>query len=131
LGRERQSGKVPFLFCPRKRYVVVYIEMVMITKKLWTMTKPDATQIDATFLFGLGCEVEVVMPEWQDYITSNGTRCRYINENPYIKIITTCEKQEMMLKLKYGDKLLLSETTASFPEYEDVNIQYRVSNDQY
>ena len=96
--------------------------MDMITQKLWTLSKPDATRIDATFLFGLGCEVEVVMPEWQDFETSNGTRWRYQNENPYIKIITTCEKQEMMLKLKYGDKLLLSETTTSFPEYEDFHM---------
>jgi len=95
--------------------------MDMITQKLWTLSKPDATQIDATFLFGLGCEVEVVMPEWQDFETSNGTRWRYQNENPYIKIITTCEKQEMMLKLKYGDKLLLSATTKSFSN-EDFNM---------
>ena len=54
------------------------------------------------------------MPEWQDFETLNGTRWRYQNENPYIKITTTCEKQEMMLKLKYGDELVLSETTTSF-----------------
>jgi hypothetical protein len=54
------------------------------------------------------------MPEWQDFETLNGTRWQYQNENPYIKITTTCEKQEMMLKLKYGDALLLSETTKSF-----------------
>jgi hypothetical protein len=96
--------------------------MVMNTQKLWTLSKPDATQSDATFLFGLGCEVNVVMPEWQYVETSNGTRCQYLNENPYIKITTTCEKQEMMLKLKYGDKLVLEETTTSFPDYEDFNM---------
>ena len=85
----------------------------MNTQKLWTLSKPDATQIDATFLFGLGCDVEVVMPEWQDFVTANGTRWRYQNENPYIKITTTCEKQEMMLYLKYGDKLVLEQTTTS------------------
>jgi hypothetical protein len=85
----------------------------MITQKLWTMVKTDATETDAIFLFGLGCDVEVVMPEWQDFETLNGTRWRYLNENPYIKITTTCEKQEMMLKLKYGDELVLSETTTS------------------
>jgi len=94
----------------------------MITKKLWTLSKPDATDIDATFLFGLGCEVKVVMPQWQDFVTSNGTRCRYLNENPYIEIITTCEKQVTMLKLKYGDKLLLSETTTFFPGHENINM---------
>lgn len=94
----------------------------MITQKLWTLYKPDATEIDATFLFGLDCEVEVVVPEWQDFVTSNGTRWRYQNENPHIEITTTCEKQEMMLKLKYGDELVLSETTTSFPDYEDFNL---------
>jgi hypothetical protein len=94
----------------------------MIIKKLWTLSKPDATQSDATFLFGLGCEVKVVMPEWQDFITSNGTRWRYQNENPYIEIITTCEKQETMLKLKYGDNLVLEETTTFFPEHENINM---------
>jgi hypothetical protein len=96
----------------------------MITKKLWTLSKPDATEIDATFLFGLGCEVEVVMPEWQDFETSNGTRWRYQNENPYIKITTTCEKQEMMLKLKYGDELQLTSIIhRKFEtEYADINM---------
>ena len=83
-------------------------------KKLWTLTKPDADHSDSVFLFGLGCEVKFVVPEWQDFVTSNGTHWRYQNENPYILITTACEKQEMMLKLKYGDKLLLSETTTSF-----------------
>jgi len=77
----------------------------MITKKIWILNKPDATQSDSIFLFGLGCEVEVIIPEWQDFETSNGTRCRYLNENPYIEITTTCKKQEMMLQLKYGDEL--------------------------
>ena len=85
----------------------------MNTQKLWTLSKPDATEIDATFLFGLGCDVEVVMPKWHDFETPNGTRWRYQNENPYIKITTTCEKQEMMLYLKYGDKLVLEQTTTS------------------
>ena len=62
------------------------------------------------------------MPEWQDFETLNGTRWQYQNENPYIKITTTCEKQEMMLKLKYGDALLLSETPTSFLDYEDFHM---------
>lgn len=94
----------------------------MNTQKLWTMVKTDATETDAIFLFGLGCGVKVVMPEWQDFVTSNGTRWRYQNENPYIEITTTCEKQEMMLKLKYGDKLVLEETTTFFPEHENINM---------
>ena len=96
----------------------------MITKRLWTLFKPNATEIDATFLLGLGCEVEVVMPEWQDFETLNGTRWRYQNENPYIKITTTCKKQESMLYLKYGAALQLESIIhRKFePEYADINM---------
>ena len=98
----------------------------MITRKLWTLSKPDATHTDATFLFGLGCSIEVVIPEPIEFTAPTGTHWRYIPENPYIKIETTCEKQEMMLKLKYGDELRLQQvyrttpdTLTSFPDYED------------
>jgi hypothetical protein len=103
----------------------------MITKKLWTLSKPDATQSDSTFLFGLGCSIEVVVPEPIEFIAPTGSRWKftYTPENPYIKIETTCEKQEMMLKLKYGDELRLQqvyhttpETITSFPDYEDFNM---------
>ena len=94
----------------------------MIIKKVWLLQKPDATDIDSTFLFGLGCKVEVKIPEPLHFETVNGTRVQYLAESPTIKITTTCEKQEMMLKLKYGDKLLLSEITTFFPEYEDFHM---------
>jgi hypothetical protein len=101
----------------------------MIIKKVWLLQKPNATDIDATFLFGLGCEVEVKIPEPLHFETVNGTRVQYLAELPTIKITTTCEKQEMMLKLKYGEELVLiqvvhtpSLTRTVIPGYENINM---------
>ena len=96
----------------------------MTHKKIWTLYKPKADYVDATYIMGLGCEAEVIMPEWQEFITSNGTQCRYINENPYIEITTTCEKQESMLYLKYGDELSLKMVIhRKFePQYANINM---------
>ena len=81
----------------------------MTHKKIWTLYKPKADYADATYITGLGCGVEVIMPEWQAFTTPGGTQGRYLAEDPYIEIITTCEKQETMLYLKYGDELRLKE----------------------
>lgn len=97
----------------------------MITKKIWTLSKPDATEIDGTFLFGLGCSFELVVPEPIEFTAPTGSRWRYIYtpDLPYIKIETTCEKQEMLLKLKYGDALVLKESIITpFSDYEDFNM---------
>ena len=79
----------------------------MTHKKIWTLYKPSADCSDATFITGLGCEVEVIIPKPIDFETLNGTRWRVQKEHPYIEITTTCEKQESMLYLKYGDELQL------------------------
>ena len=77
------------------------------TKKVWILYKPDADYSDATYIMGLGCEVEVIMPKWYEFTSVNGIRSQYLAENPHIEIVTTCEKQESMLYLKYGDELRL------------------------
>ena len=96
----------------------------MTHKKIWKLFKPDATRIDATFIIGLGCEVEVVMPEWLEFTSPAGTQCRYLAENPHIEITTTCEKQESMLQLKYGDDLQLKTIIHRKlePLYADINM---------
>ena len=96
----------------------------MTHKKIWTLYKPNADYADATYIMGLGCAVEVIMPEWQDFESLNGTRWRYQNENPYIEIITTCKKQESMLYLKYGDELQLKSIIHRKlePLYADINM---------
>ena len=99
-------------------------EVVMTHKKIWTLFKPDATEIDATYMMSLGCAVAVIMPEPMHFETSAGTRWTVQKEHPYIEIITTCEKQEMMLYLKYGDKLQLKEIIHRKlePWYADINM---------
>jgi hypothetical protein len=101
----------------------------MITKKVWMLRKPDATEIDATFLFGLDCKVEVKIPEPFEVESIDGKRWNITREVPSIKIETTCEKQEMMLKLKYGEELVQiqvvhtpSITRTSFPDYENLHM---------
>jgi hypothetical protein len=81
----------------------------MITKKIWILRKSNTTEIDATFLFGLDCNVEVVLPEPFEIESMDGKKWKYTASTPHIKIETTCEKQESMLKLKYGDELVLTQ----------------------
>ena len=96
----------------------------MTHKKIWTLYKPDANYSDATYIMGLGCAVEVIMPKPVEFETSAGTRWHVLNEHPYIEITTTCEKQESMLYLKYGDDLRLNAIIhRKFePEYADINM---------
>jgi hypothetical protein len=96
----------------------------MTHKKIWTLYKPNADYSDSTYIMGLGCEVEVIIPEPVDFETANGTRWRYLAKDPYIEIITTCEKQESMLYLKYGDELRLKMIIhRKFePQYADINM---------
>lgn len=90
----------------------------MIPNKIWKLYKSDATNADATFIMGLGCEVEVIVPEWQEFTSASGTRGRYLAENPYIEIKTISEKQESMLYLKYGNQLELAHEFS----YENFNM---------
>lgn len=96
----------------------------MTHKKIWTLRKPDADYVDATYIMGLGCEVEVIIPKPIDFETANGTRWHVQHEHPYIEIKTTCEKQESMLYLKYGDKLSLKMIIhRKFePQYADIDM---------
>ena len=96
----------------------------MTHRKIWTLYKPNATYSDATYIMGLGCEVEVIMPKPVEFETSAGTRWYVQDEHPHIEIITTCEKQEMMLYLKYGDELHLKSIihTKLESSYADINM---------
>lgn len=85
--------------------------------KKWELFKPDADQSDADFLFGLDCKVNVSIPDPEVFET-HGKYYQYTSQKqPSIEIITTCEKQEMMLKLKYGDSIILK-----FVHYENQHL---------
>jgi hypothetical protein len=82
----------------------------MKTIKVWRLFKPDADYSDADFLSGLGCRIEVDIPD-PELFTVSGKTYRYTGPSQStIDIYTTCEEQEMMLKLKYGDLILLTYT---------------------
>ena len=96
----------------------------MTHKKIWTLFKPNATTIDATYIVSLGCEVNVIMPESIELTATDGSRWKVANNYPQIEIITTCEKQESMLYLKYGDELRLKEIIHRKlePTYADIDL---------
>lgn len=81
----------------------------MIIKKIWTLYKPDATNVDTTFIYGLNCAINVDIPEPLQLVY-DGKEYKFANGFPVIEITTTCEQQEMMLKLKYGDDLAIKAT---------------------
>ncbi len=88
----------------------------MITRKIWALHRPDATVIDATFIIGLECHVEVVVPEPQVITATDGSQWHVAAGSPFIRITTTCDKQESMLKLKYGDDLRILQIFHTRPE---------------
>lgn len=87
----------------------------MIVRKTWRIYKPNATEIDARFIVGLGCAVEIIAPDPIELTATDGSRWKVANNYPQIEITTTCEKQEMMLKLKYGEDLLLQQVYHTTP----------------
>lgn len=93
----------------------------MITKSCWELIKPNADETDAIFISGLGCIIKVDIPEPVTFSTHAGTFQYNSGKLPTIQITTTCEKQESMLKLKYGDALYLKHRihTALRPYDED------------
>jgi hypothetical protein len=91
--------------------------MGMIKRKIWALHRPDATVIDATFIIGLECHVEVVVPEPQVITATDGSQWHVGAGSPFIRITTTCDKQESMLKLKYGDDLKILQIFHSIPDH--------------
>lgn len=76
-------------------------------KKSWALFLDLYTDIDQVYINGLNCEVEIVSPLYETIPISYGRGIQILMQQGYIKIITINEKQESMLKLKYGDKLVL------------------------
>jgi hypothetical protein len=75
----------------------------MVAKKYWQLTLTELSQSDYIFITGLGCELKVCSEDVLEISLSN--RVHYFKYPPHVRVITTCEKQESMLKLKYGDSI--------------------------
>jgi hypothetical protein len=89
--------------------------------KIWGLYLENFTEIDYTWITGLGCELSIIRPEPENITLPSGTR-QYYKAAPEILITTTCDKQQSMLQLKYGDSLYLKEHRV---EYEDWGVHHR------
>lgn len=98
--------------------------MGMTHKKIWSLFRPNPTHEDAIFIKGLGCEVKVIVPEPIEVTSANGRSWKVQTEYPHIELTTTCEKQESMLHLKYGDELRLKTIIHRKlePSYADIDL---------
>lgn len=75
--------------------------------KTWIITKSDLDQSDFSWLKGAEMHVWVEQPETRTFTTAGGGYYQYMADPVTILAETTTEKQEVMLKLKYGESLIL------------------------
>ena len=73
--------------------------------KRWWLSTCEITPNDVAFLVGLDIRVNVERPS-QAFYTSAGQRFN-VSGSAKIEFMTTTEKQETMLRLKYGTDVLL------------------------
>lgn len=76
----------------------------MDTYRVWALTINQITSSDALWLKGLGVDVRCE-PLTNQIYASGKVVTEYVTGYK-IDVITTCDKQETMLKLKYGDDLV-------------------------
>ena len=82
--------------------------MTMRELKIWRLCTETFTKTDYIWITGLGCDLTIHNPEPETITLYSGTR-QYYKEAPWIEIITTCDKQQSMLQLKFGNSLYLKE----------------------
>lgn len=92
----------------------------MQTYRVWALAINQITNNDVIWLKGLGVDVKVEALTNQVYSFGNKVT-EYVTGHK-IDVITTCEKQETMLKLKYGDNLVLKS------EIKSISVPYENSN---
>ena len=89
--------------------------------KVWALTVSSLNESDIVWLQGL--KVETKVEHLTNKVYTQGQMVSRVVTGLKIDVITTCEKQETMLKLKYGDDLVLKSVinSVSVP-YEDFNM---------
>jgi hypothetical protein len=93
----------------------------MQTYKVWALAINQVTDTDVLWLKGLG--VDVKYEPMTNKVYSAGYKVTEYVTGHKIDVITTCEKQETMLQLKYGDDLVLKSVINSMSiRYEDFNL---------
>jgi len=86
------------------------------TKKIWQLETVNLNSIDATYINGLGCDITIERDDPVELSCTGGTY-QYTANRPRIIIETSCEKQESMLKLKYGSELVLMQVYKTIGSY--------------
>ena len=89
--------------------------------KVWALAVSKLNDSDIVWLQGL--KVETKVEALTNKVYTQGQMVHQVVTGFKIDVITTCEKQENMLKLKYGDDLVLKAVinSVSVP-YENFNM---------
>jgi hypothetical protein len=87
-------------------------------RKIWSLSISTITESDLLWLKGLGVKIKVETLTNQVYLA--GQISKVVVTGHRIEIITTCEKQETMLQLKYSKNLHLN--SIIFPSDENFNM---------
>ena len=87
---------------------------------VWALEQDKFDDIDISWCRGLGVEVQVDPLYYRSY--TNGKLVRQVVDGLRIRLITTCEKQETMLQLKYGNRLInvQQSTTLAYDERQKI-----------
>lgn len=85
-----------------------------ITYKVWTIDVDSTVYGNIKFLTSIGIKA-TLMQDDPKVIDWQGKSYRYAGRPSRVEFETTCEKQETMLKLLYGDKLLLMNVNVVTP----------------
>ncbi len=77
-----------------------------ITYKVWTLSAERVTQNNLTSIVSKGIEATIVSGDPQ-VVDWSGNKYRYSSGIGRVEFQTTCEEQELVLKLLYGTDLML------------------------
>lgn len=77
-----------------------------ITYKVWTVDHESVTQNNLTTIISKKIQAKLIQDDPR-VIDQNGQHYRYSGLLGRVEFETTCEEQELMLKLLYGNKLKL------------------------
>jgi len=78
-----------------------------ITNKKWELLIHPLLEEDVLYFEKLGATVEITEPETIKFGTIRGLSVAHVITSAKIFIHTNCEHQELVLKLKYQDQLVL------------------------
>lgn len=78
--------------------------------KTWRLNVQPFEENDYKWITSIGCKLDIEPAKTEEITLPSGTRSRFVSEGPKITVETTCEKQQIMLQLRYGNSMWLYET---------------------